>query len=56
MVCKTVGELRKALKEYPDDKPIIIDLDGSTYSPDIYNWADKPANDLTWPVAITISE
>ena len=51
--CETVGELREALKHWPDAKPLIIDVDGSTYSVRVYNWINhSEANDLNWPAAI----
>ena len=37
--CNTVGELREALKNYPDDKPLIIDFDGNTYPVIVYDWS-----------------
>ena len=52
--CQTVGELRKALDRWPDDKPLILDDDGNTYPVTITEWAEAEANDLDWPAAIMV--
>lgn len=50
--CNTVGELKAALENWPDDKPLIIDDEGSTYPAMIRDWSDNPAEDLKSPVII----
>jgi ABC-type microcin C transport system permease subunit YejE len=47
-----VGELKTLLNMFPNDKPIIIDFEGNTYSPEFYNWADVEDNDISMPLAI----
>lgn len=47
-----VGELKELLRLFPDNKPIICDLDGNTWNPVFYNWADSNDNDITMPLAI----
>ena len=50
---ETVGQLKKLLERFPDNKPIIIDDEGDTWSPNFYNWAeDKYDDDCKWPIAI----
>jgi hypothetical protein len=52
--CRTVGELKKALESWPDEKPLIVDVDGNTQPVEIMDWAEEPAKDLNWPVAIFV--
>lgn len=53
IVCNTVGELRKALENWSDNKALILDIDGNTYPVFIYEWYEEmEATDLDWPVAI----
>lgn len=50
---ETVGQLRELLKRFPDDKPVIRDEEGNTWSPEFYNWADnKDDDDCDWPIGI----
>jgi len=50
---RTVGELRKLLERFPDDKLLIVDDGcGNTWTPVVYNWADEADDDLDWPLAI----
>ena len=54
----TVGELKKLLEQFPDDKPIIIpvgdfDDEGVTWPPEVFNWnQNADINDLNWPIGI----
>ena len=50
--CNTIGELKQALNNWPDDKLIIYDEDGDTFGIGIEDWSDEPANDINWPVNI----
>jgi len=50
--CNTVGELREALKHWPNEKSILIDSDGNTYPVEVYEWSDVEPADLDWPAAI----
>ena len=52
VTCETVGELRKAIMQWPDEKPLLLDCDGNTFPVEIYEWADKEPEDLGWPAAI----
>jgi hypothetical protein len=54
-VINNVGELKELLKMFPDDKPIICDFEGNTWSPIFYNWAESEDNDITMPLAIDIN-
>jgi len=49
---ETVGELKKLLEQFPDNKPLLIDDDGNTWPPEFYNWADAKNDDCNWPIAI----
>ena len=49
---QTVGEMMELLKQFPVDKPIIMDEEGNTWSPEVYNWADSEDEDIDWPLAI----
>ena len=49
---ETVGQLKKLLDRFPDDKPIIMDSDGNTWPPIFYNWSGSEDNDTDWPLAI----
>ena len=49
---ETVGQLRKLLEKFPDDKPIIMDSEGNTWPPVFYNWADSADGDTEWPLGI----
>ena len=51
-VCKTVGELRKALQRWKDEKVIILDVDGDTFDVAIDDWSSDDDEDLESPVAI----
>lgn len=51
--CNTVGELKKCLEQWPDEKPILVDVNGDTFPVMVYDWADsEDKNSLDWPVAI----
>ena len=47
-----MGELKELLKQFPDDKPIIMDDEGNTWPPEFYNWAEKEDDDTNWPISI----
>lgn len=51
-IINTVGELKELLKQFPDDKPIIMDDEGNTWPPEFYNWAEKEDDDTNWPISI----
>jgi DNA-binding transcriptional regulator LsrR (DeoR family) len=51
---QTIGDLRKAIEKYPDDKPIIIDDNGDTYGFNISRWDYAPDDDISHPLAIFI--
>ena len=48
----TAGEMIELLRQFPVDKPIIMDEDGNTWSPEVYNWAEGEDDDINWPLAI----
>lgn len=51
-VISSVGELKELLKQFPEDKPIIMDEEGNTWMPEFYNWADSEDSDTDWPIGI----
>lgn len=58
MLISTVGDLRNALKKYPDNKPIIVNVDGNTYPVSIVDWYDPSSSigpDTDWPISIDAS-
>lgn len=52
MQCNTVGELRKVLEQWPDEKPIILDYDGNTTALEVLDWSPARQDDISWPVVI----
>lgn len=53
----TVGELRKFLASYPDDKPVIFDYDGNTFALSVGDWYEEAKKDNTdWPIAFKLAE
>lgn len=54
-VCESVKELKLALNSWPDDKPLIFDVDGNTMPLIIEDWADEDSSSLNWPVAVIFS-
>lgn len=51
--CPTVGELRKALEHWPDNKPIIIECGGDNCNVEVFEWSSaEDAQDINWPAAI----
>ena len=50
--CQTIGELKAAISHWPDDKPLIYDIEGNTGPLTIEDWSDEPPANLDWPVAV----
>jgi hypothetical protein len=51
-VVETVGQLRKLLEKFPDDKALVIDDEGNTWPPEFYNWAEEEDSNENWPLGI----